>query len=108
MTCCPTCGAEKQEPLEVERVLDAVCAHYGVTRGHLVAHYRPYARQRQVAVYLLREHGGLRWQDIARTLRRHHATVQSSHARIVDLVATDRQTRWHVARIERRLGLCQD
>jgi chromosomal replication initiator protein len=64
-------------PTAVQRVLQLVADHYGLTVTDLVgpSRQRQVMRPRHVAMYLLHEHLGLSYVSIGKLLRRDHSTV---------------------------------
>lgn len=69
---------------QVEAVLQAVCDYYGLPRQILLGKSREMtvAQARQVAMFLLREDGGLTATQVGQELGRDHSTVLHGHARI--------------------------
>ena len=72
----------------VETVLRAICDYYGLARPVLLGKSREMtvAQARQVAMYLLREDGGLTATQVGLELSRDHSTVLHGHARIASAV----------------------
>ena len=73
---------------QVGAVLQAVCDYYGIPLHILLGKSREMtvAQARQVAMYLLREDGGLTATQVGLELSRDHSTVLHGHARIASAV----------------------
>jgi chromosomal replication initiator protein len=74
---------------QVEAVLGAVCAYYGLDCPALLERNRAMvvAQARQVAMYLLREDGGLPATHVGHVLGRSHSTVLHGHSRVARALA---------------------
>jgi chromosomal replication initiator protein len=75
---------------DVETILRAVCAEFGVTKDDLLSKKREatISQARQIAMYLLREDAGLTVARIGRELERDHSTVLHGCGRIETAIAT--------------------
>jgi len=74
---------------DVETILRAVCAEFGVTKDDLLSKKREatISQARQIAMYLLREDAGLTVARIGRELERDHSTVLHGCGRIETAIA---------------------
>jgi len=74
---------------DVDTILRAVCAEFGVTKDDLLSKKREatISQARQIAMYLLREDAGLTVARIGRELERDHSTVLHGCGRIETAIA---------------------
>jgi chromosomal replication initiator protein len=74
---------------QVEAVLRAVCAYYGLGYPALLERNRAMvvAQARQVAMYLLREDAGLPATRVGHALGRSHSTVLHGYSRVARALA---------------------
>jgi chromosomal replication initiator protein len=80
------------EPLDPQRLMDAVSSYFGVSTQALAgkSRSRPIAEARHVAMYLLREDAQLALKQVGLILgRRDHSTVIHGVQKITRLLATD-------------------
>ncbi len=73
-------GNEKNEENKIDRIFDAVCAHYKVEREELCGKKRTdnLAKARHTCIYLIRQLTELSLSDIGRIFSRDHTTVFAS------------------------------
>ena len=85
--------AETSGPITIDRIQDAVCEHFQVSREELLGARRSsdIARPRQVAMYLARVLTGAPLTQIGRRFDRDHTTVKHAEKKIDDLVRSDRE-----------------
>jgi chromosomal replication initiator protein len=91
----------------IERIQEAVAAHYGLTVAKLTSPSREQkiALPRQVAMYLCRELARETFQSIAEKFnKKDHTTVIAAVERILSLVQTDEEVRSALAALTSRLA----
>jgi len=98
---------ERSEPvITVERIQEAVCAHFKLSRELLTSNKRSkeVATARQVAMYLARELTKSSLPDIGRQFGgKDHTTVLHAYEKIKRLVASDTQLQGEIAQLVSRL-----
>jgi len=90
----------------IERIQEAVAAHYGLTVPKLTSPSREQkiALPRQVAMYLCREMAKETYQSIAEKFnKKDHTTVIAAVERVLSLVQTDEEVRSALASLTSRL-----
>ena len=93
-------------PLTAETIISTVAQYYEVPRSELVGPSRrqPLARQRQVGMYLSREHTGLSLPRIGAAFGgRDHTTVMHAVDKITNLLQTDKSIYDQVTEITQQL-----
>jgi chromosomal replication initiator protein len=93
-------------PLTAETIISAVAQYFEVSRSEFVGPSRrqPLARQRQIAMYLSREHTGLSLPRIGAAFGgRDHTTVMHAVDKISNLLQTDKSIYDQVTEITQQL-----
>jgi len=94
-------------PLTADSILSAVALYYEIPRSDLTGPSRrqPLARQRQIAMYVCREHTDLSLPRIGRAFGgRDHTTVMHAVDKIRGLIQTDKRVYDQVTEITQQLG----
>ena len=88
-----------------ERIINAVCAAYGLVRLELINQFGMGAtRPRMIAAYLMHKYTALSWNQIGRRLGgRDHSTIVHSFKKITVLRETDQVLNAKISNIEAAL-----
>lgn len=93
---------KKSTPTEV---IEIVCKYYSIAKKNLLgkSRARPWARPRQILMYLLRIELGLPLEEVGKIVERDHTTVMHAVEKINDLKAIDVQIREDILGIKRKI-----
>ncbi|VAW02803.1 Chromosomal replication initiator protein DnaA, partial [hydrothermal vent metagenome] len=98
---------QSEEPLTADIIISSVGQYYEIPRSELTGSSRrqPLARQRQIAMYVCREHTGLSLPRIGQAFGgRDHTTVMHAVDKIKGLLQTDKDVYDQVTDITQQLG----
>lgn len=99
-------GEEKND-LTVDKVKNAVCEYFSISRDMLVSksRKRQIVQARQIAMYMTRQHINCSLSTIGAEMGgKDHATVLHACTTVEDLMSTDRSFRQYVSDIEKMLS----
>ncbi len=96
----------EKEPVNPEKVLEAVSSHFSISKKALMSHgrARTIARPRQILMYILRTELGLSLDEVGRMIGgRDHSTVIHAVDTIADLASKDAKIRGDISGIKNSL-----
>lgn len=82
-------GIVVSKPPTVDRIIDAVCEHFGITKKDLIKkdRHRDIVFARQLAIYLIRFEAKLYVVEIGKIFKKDHTTVVYSTNQINDYIS---------------------
>ncbi len=98
---------QSSAPLTADTIISSVAQYYEIPRSDLTSSSRrqPLARQRQIAMYVCREHTGLSLPRIGQVFGgRDHTTVIHAVEKVKGLIQTDKTVYDQVTEITQQLG----
>jgi len=98
---------QSSAPLTADTIISSVAEYYEIPRPDLTGSSRrqPLARQRQIAMYICREHTGLSLPRIGQAFGgRDHTTVMHAVDKVKGLIQTDKTVYDQVTEITQQLG----
>lgn len=102
-------GTEEIESRRItgDRIIDACCEYFGVSRGTLMgaSRLKELVRARHVAMFLLREEAGESFAGIGHRFGRHHSSVLHAVEKVKSQLKTDRELLHDVKCVRREMGL---